>query len=352
MISSASVNSANHKLSEKSVKNSSDPKASSAFMELFNGMKKENDPQTNDELLPMTDGLFNMQNPLEDSSIEQGEHSDDEQQTRNDLITLMGSMLSQTNDTKELSLSLIEKGLHKTKKEPIILENLTKLFSQTLAPKEGLNVQPVQKNAEVPTLTALQQNDPKVEQDFSFQPQFEGKEVVFQSMTGFGNSASTTAKSEPHTTRVSVDQLFSEVTELLKNQASVKKASEFIEAKFSLTPEKLGDIDVKVSIHKGQVFAHFTADTLVGKETLESQLSLLRSSLQQQGFQVDRIEISLSGQGVQNSFSQQGDKSRQEQSQQRSLKKKIDLEEFYQNHNTIDEWSRSSGTQNSINILA
>jgi flagellar hook-length control protein FliK len=352
VISSASVNSANQKLSEKSVKSSSDPKASIAFMEVFNGMKKENDSQANDELLPMIDGLFNMQNPLDDSSIEQGEHSDDEEQTRNDLITLMGSILSQTNDSKELSLSVLEKSLHKIKKEPIILENSTKLFSQTLAPKEGLNVHPLQKNAEVPTLTALQQNDPKVEQDFSFQPRFEGKEVVFQSMTAFGNSASTTAKSERHTTRVSVDQLFSEVTELLKNQASVKKASEFIEAKFSLTPEKLGDIDVKVSIHKGQVFAHFTADTLVGKETLESQLSLLRSSLQQQGFQVDRIEISLSGQGVQNSFSQQGDKSRQEQSQQRSLKKKIDPEEFYQSHTTIDEWSRSSGTRNAINILA
>ena len=124
-----------------------------------------------------------------------------------------------------------------------------------------------------------------------------------------------------------------------------------MEAKFSLTPDKLGEIDVKLSIHKGQVAAHFTAETLIGKETLESQISLLRTSLQQQGLHVDKIEISLGGQGLQHSFSQQEEKSRQDQSQQRFSKKKINIEEFYQSHSTLEEY-KQSGTENTINILA
>jgi flagellar hook-length control protein FliK len=47
-------------------------------------------------------------------------------------------------------------------------------------------------------------------------------------------------------------------------------------------------------MHNGQLVAHFAAQTLLGKEMLEGQLSQLKLSLQGQGLQVERLEVTQS----------------------------------------------------------
>lgn len=63
------------------------------------------------------------------------------------------------------------------------------------------------------------------------------------------------------------------------------------ETKIQLLPQELGQIDVKISANNGQISATFIAETAMGKELLDSQISQLKNSLVQQGFQVDKIEI-------------------------------------------------------------
>jgi flagellar hook-length control protein FliK len=63
------------------------------------------------------------------------------------------------------------------------------------------------------------------------------------------------------------------------------------EAKLSLFPKNLGHVDVKITMHQGQLVAQFAADTLAGKQMLESQLPQLRQSLQSQGLQVEKLEV-------------------------------------------------------------
>src|SRR5690625_1377684 len=58
-----------------------------------------------------------------------------------------------------------------------------------------------------------------------------------------------------------------------------------------LFPEQLGHLDITIRLHHGQMVAQFVADSLAGKELLESQLYQLRTSLQSQGIQVDRLEV-------------------------------------------------------------
>ncbi|UQZ87338.1 Flagellar hook-length control protein FliK [Paenibacillus konkukensis] len=84
------------------------------------------------------------------------------------------------------------------------------------------------------------------------------------------------------------------------------------EAKLSLYPQHLGHVDVKLTMHNGQLIAQFMADSMAGKEMLESQLSQLRSTLQSQGIQVDKLEV------TQNQAFQSGlfQEQRQQQSQQ------------------------------------
>ncbi|WP_180229955.1 flagellar hook-length control protein FliK [Bacillus sp. AFS073361] len=63
------------------------------------------------------------------------------------------------------------------------------------------------------------------------------------------------------------------------------------EAKFSLYPEHLGHIEIKITSQQGQVSAQIVTDTPMAKEALEGQLQHLRQALQQQGLQVQKLDI-------------------------------------------------------------
>ncbi len=78
---------------------------------------------------------------------------------------------------------------------------------------------------------------------------------------------------------------------ILKNM-KITQLKGLSEAKISLVPEHLGQVDVRISIHNGQIVAQFMTETLLGKETIENQLAQLRTALQNQGLQVDRLEVS------------------------------------------------------------
>ncbi|WP_157081454.1 flagellar hook-length control protein FliK [Neobacillus soli] len=364
------------KIPDKDSSSKQGGQSATAFLELLNELIQENNQDSPHDLLAMVNTLFqtiseqsNQPETFVNQKNNEEETPNKEPQTRDDMISFISLLFKNEIDRNDPSFAQLEKQLQnidpnkatlaqlekvfskKNQQETITFEKIAKLLAEVATPgKEGIpTVQHGQKAVEDSFKFKLTENSPVP--DFDFQRQFEGKEVIFQSFQPNGAASAVGKSEQAQLPKVSVQQFFSEVIDLVKNQASLKKASEFIEAKFSLTPEKLGDIDVKLSIHKGQVFAHFTAETLIGKETLESQISLLRSSLTQQGFQVDKIEVSLAGQGLQHSFSQQEEKSRQEQSQQRFSKKKISAEDFYQSHSTIEEYHHSQ-TENTINILA
>ncbi|UUZ85929.1 flagellar hook-length control protein FliK [Paenibacillus sp. P26] len=89
-------------------------------------------------------------------------------------------------------------------------------------------------------------------------------------------------------------------------------ADGFSEAKISLFPQHLGQVDVKLTMHNGQLIAQFVADSAAGKEMLESQLAQLRTTLQNQGIQVERLEVTQSPSLQSGMFQEQ----RQQQSQQ------------------------------------
>ncbi|EKN64721.1 flagellar hook-length control protein [Neobacillus bataviensis LMG 21833] len=351
MIPSASLNPVHQKLSDKGSPAKPEEQTAGKFMDLLNVFKQETGQDSTTNLVAMVNSLLQPTNeqPAETTKqVNLEDAKDNELTTRNDLIALVSSLAETTIDPKEKVKHLPNA---MKQEESVPLEKLTNLPAEVASQaKETFHLKQKTVEGAIQSSFSLQNTD-SAAPDFDFQRGVEGKEVIFQSVQPYNNTTADSKNSRVQSQKVSVDQLFTEVMDLVKNQASIKKAAEFIEAKFSLTPEKLGDIDVKLSIHKGQVLAHFTADTLLGKEALESQISQLRSSLQHQGLQVDKIEISLSGQGLHHSFSQQEGKSRQDQSQQRFAKKKISVDEFYQSHTVTEEY-KQRGTENTINILA
>lgn len=101
------------------------------------------------------------------------------------------------------------------------------------------------------------------------------------------------------------------------------------EAKLSLYPQHLGQVDVKLTMHNGQLVAQFVAESVAGKEMLESQMSQLRATLQNQGIQVDKLEVTQSPSLQSGLFQEQRQQQQQFAKQQKNnnTNKAVSLEE-------------------------
>ncbi len=61
-----------------------------------------------------------------------------------------------------------------------------------------------------------------------------------------------------------------------------------------LNPENLGKINLALTEKDGIVTAHFTAQTQIAKEAIESQMQVLKENLNNQGIRVEAIEVTVS----------------------------------------------------------
>lgn len=91
--------------------------------------------------------------------------------------------------------------------------------------------------------------------------------------------------------QVPVQQFAQQIEKFLVKQFLMTQGNGTTEAKISLTPEHLGQVDIRIIMQNGQVTAQFMADNLMARELLDNQMSQLRSALSSQGLQVDRLEV-------------------------------------------------------------
>jgi flagellar hook-length control protein FliK len=93
-----------------------------------------------------------------------------------------------------------------------------------------------------------------------------------------------------------------------KIRISVKPDQTSLE--MNLTPESLGKVNLTIHSKEGVMTAHFVVENQISKEAIESQLSTLRETLNQQGIKVEGIEVTVSAYA----FEQNTDTSDQNQS--------------------------------------
>lgn len=127
--------------------------------------------------------------------------------------------------------------------------------------------------------------------------------------------ATPTAKVVVPTTTVNIQNFPDEMSKFIVNKLDVQQVKGISEATISLNPENLGQVDVKISIQNGQVLAQFITEKHMAKDMLDQQMSQLRSALQSQGLQVEKLEVTQSsslqsqmyngGQGFSSSAGQQ-----------------------------------------------
>ncbi|AOZ94223.1 flagellar hook-length control protein FliK [Paenibacillus crassostreae] len=124
--------------------------------------------------------------------------------------------------------------------------------------------------------------------------------------------------SKPVTTPVPVQQFSKEVTDLVVSKLDIVKLNGLTEAKISLYPEHLGQVDIKITMQNGQLIATFMTEHAGAKDLLEQQMSQLRTSLQSQGLQVEKLEVTQNQSLQSHMYQEERRQSNQQQSNRRS----------------------------------
>ncbi len=102
--------------------------------------------------------------------------------------------------------------------------------------------------------------------------------------------------------------ILSQVEEGVK--ASFKVLKDSSEMVMKLKPENLGDVSVKISVHKNSVIAEMTVQSQIVKQALESSLMDLKNTLKDKGFDVTQINVNV---GSDQNFKESNDSSKYRQ---------------------------------------
>ncbi|NEU25338.1 flagellar hook-length control protein FliK [Paenibacillus polymyxa] len=100
-----------------------------------------------------------------------------------------------------------------------------------------------------------------------------------------------TTPSAPAQPVVHVRQFAKEMTEFVVQKLDIVKHTGLTEATIMLRPDHLGQLEVKLTMQNGHLVAQFMTEHSGAKDLLEQQMSQLRASLQNQGIQVDKVEV-------------------------------------------------------------
>ncbi|WP_273851621.1 flagellar hook-length control protein FliK [Guptibacillus spartinae] len=107
--------------------------------------------------------------------------------------------------------------------------------------------------------------------------------------------------------------LNTELSEMITERMQLSKNGDETNIRIKLSPENLGQLDIRLTTLDGKVTAHIVTATAGAKDLIESQLHQLRHTLVQQGIQLDEVEVVQQSQGSQQPFMHDG---RGEQGQQ------------------------------------
>lgn len=94
-----------------------------------------------------------------------------------------------------------------------------------------------------------------------------------------------------HTPSVPVEKFGQEMSRFLVGKFDIIQANGMSEAKISLFPEHLGQVDVRITMQNGLLTAQFVTEHAFARESLEAQMAQLRLALQAQGLQVNKLEV-------------------------------------------------------------
>jgi len=192
------------------------------------------------------------------------------------LQQILSEFQGKTNDGKRIQTANLGFVQTENKKNPFRENHFWKhLSNQTVSQAETENKPVDQTKVEMPVKT------------------FNLSQLQMQNRINFTVSKESTFAESGHQETIHVNKHLTEELGkvMIKN---LKFPNGISQTSIQLHPKELGQIHVKLITQNGQITAQFFAETVVGKELLDSQMHQLRQSLVNQGFHVDRIDVQQS----------------------------------------------------------
>lgn len=142
-------------------------------------------------------------------------------------------------------------------------------------------------------------------------------------------------------------------TQQILNQAKTMINRGGGEVKMKLNPEGLGEVMLKVSLEKGKVNMHMSANTEEAKKALEGSLGDLKNSLANQHIQLDNIKVDVARgpsteSQMQRDFQQQGEFGRENS---RQFLREFRDDNLAQRQNNMFDWNPRSTPQSKARTL-
>ena len=110
-----------------------------------------------------------------------------------------------------------------------------------------------------------------------------------------------------------------EIVEQIVREVKVTLSPEQTSMEMVLTPETLGKVNLTVSSKDGVMTAHMVTETQAAKEAIESQLHVLKETLESQGVKVEAVEVTVAAN--QFDFMNQSQMNQRDQENQSNVKK-------------------------------
>lgn len=153
--------------------------------------------------------------------------------------------------------------------------------------------------------------------------------------------------------RVSVNA--GEIISQIVSQVKLAFTDESTTMFFQLQPENLGKVAFSVKTENGVLTGSFVAESSKVKETIEMNLSNLKTNLEQQGIKLDEVKVVV---GNTNQFFEKGDQEKNSFHSTKSRKRKASVDEVDESYQTVLEATqilRKTGLEeesNSIDYIA
>ena len=123
-----------------------------------------------------------------------------------------------------------------------------------------------------------------------------------------------------------------EVAEQVIDKIKAQVKDDFSSLELNLHPASLGNVAINLVSKSGVVTAQFSTETEAARAALESQIMVLKETLEQQGVKIEAVEVTVSSHAFEQNLEQgndgQSDAEASEQERLRRATRKIDLGEF------------------------
>ncbi len=221
------------------------------------------------------------------------------------------------------------------------VKDISKLVSEILKPlnvmaKLPIETQATPKELEIVEVIPLQKSQSKEEiQPLKVPVEVEVAQPLPMAIdvgksSGFFVKAEASQQPAP---LIRLPNLLEDLSGMLKSSMRLAESQEGMKMRVNIFPEHLGHLEILLTSTNGKLAAQIMASTPMAKEALELQLHQLRTSLIQQGVEVDKIEVLE--QSSQRSFSQQQPHADQRFTQQQQNKTSRSGNRYFQSEDDL-----------------